>query len=363
MLDSTARARGPLRKKAPRAAIGSAVAGCAHAGSVLTGWVLAGCAHAGWALAGCVLAGCANAPSPLTPAWHGSIGLPGRGVLASGSEVRRDAQGLVWLRGNDRHWALPRFARAIERAAGRVAEERPGGTLSIGDVSTRTGGGPLPPHFSHRSGRDADLLFYVSTLEGAPVASPGFIHVGADGIARDEAHKRWLRLDVEREWLLVKALLTDPDARIQWVFVSDVVKALLVERALARGEPTELVARAQEVMLEPHPGGVHDDHIHIRTACSPEEIVAGCVPNGPARRWLANEPVQEASEAEDRSERRGGTGDPHLRRTTAEEAREAQDRRNADADLVRALLEPSAASAAPAATYAALPANRVEPIP
>jgi penicillin-insensitive murein endopeptidase len=201
--------------------------------------------------------------------------------------VRRGAEGLRWLRDNDRHWAVPRFARAIERAAAVVARERPGATLLVGDLSTRTGGGPLPPHFSHRTGMDADLLFYVSTLDGASVESPGFIHFGADGLARDDSRNRWLRLDIERQWLFVKAILEDPNARVQWIFVSNVVKAMLVEWALARGEPTETVRRAEEVMMEPNPGGVHDDHIHVRTACSPEETAAGCEPSGPRRPWLA----------------------------------------------------------------------------
>jgi penicillin-insensitive murein endopeptidase len=194
---------------------------------------------------------------------------------------------LRWLRSNDRHWGLPRFTEAIARAAREVAHARPGAVLYAGDLSTRMGGGPLPPHFSHRSGVDADLLFYVTTLEGAPVDSPGFVHVGSDGIARDDAHQRWLRLDVERQWLLVKALVEDPQARIQWIFISDVVHAMLVEWALARGDSIETIRRAQQVMLEPHPGGVHDDHLHVRTACSPEETVAGCEPSGPRRPWLA----------------------------------------------------------------------------
>jgi penicillin-insensitive murein DD-endopeptidase len=233
-----------------------------------------------------MLPGCARAPSPLTPAWHGSIGSPNRGVLAGGAQLARDSEGLRWLRGNDRHWGSPRFTAAIERAAARVAHERPGAHLLAGDLSTPTGGGPLAPHFSHRSGMDADLLFYVTTLQGAPVDSPGFVHFGADGIAEDEAHARFLRLDVEREWLLVRALLEDPDARIQWIFVSDVVQALLLEWALARGEPSEILGRAQTVMLQPNPGGVHDDHLHVRTTCSPEERVAGCEIIGPRRSWL-----------------------------------------------------------------------------
>jgi penicillin-insensitive murein DD-endopeptidase len=249
-------------------------------------------------LAALALAGCAPSPSPLAPAWHGSLGTADQGVLTAGVEVPRGARGLRWLRGDDRHWGLPRFADAIARAAGRVAAERPGAMLSIGDLSGRTGG-PLSPHFSHRSGVDADLLFYVTTLEGAPVDSPGFVHFGADGIARDEAHARWLRLDVEREWLLVRALVEDPEARIQWLFVSDVVHAMLVEWALARGDSFEAIRRADQLMLEPHPGGVHDDHIHVRTACSADEMAAGCAPSGPRRPWLSYDLPSPAERDED----------------------------------------------------------------
>jgi penicillin-insensitive murein endopeptidase len=144
---------------------------------------------------------------------------------------------------------------------------------------------------------DADLLFYVSSLDGAPVRSPGFIHVGADGLARSDGDGRWLRLDVEREWLLIKALVEDPQARVEWIFVSDVVKAQLLQWARARGESVETLFRANGVMAQPSRGGVHDDHIHVRTACSPDEAVAGCEPTGPRRPWLDLEdrPAAEAS--------------------------------------------------------------------
>jgi penicillin-insensitive murein endopeptidase len=208
-------------------------------------------------------------------------------VLADGAELPRDGNGLSWLRDNDRHWGLPRFTDAIARAAREVSVTRHGAPLLAGDLSTRNGGGPLLPHFSHRSGIDADLLFYVTTLGGASIDSPGFVHFGADGIAHDDRNQRWLRLDVEREWLLVKALIEDPLARIQWIFVSDVVQAMLVEWAFARGDSIETIHRAQTVMLEPHPGGVHDDHLHVRTSCSPDEVASGCEASGPRRPWLA----------------------------------------------------------------------------
>jgi penicillin-insensitive murein DD-endopeptidase len=229
--------------------------------------------------------GCARAPSPLTPQFGGSIGMPHRGVLTASIELPAEGDGFKWLRHDDHHHGLPRFVHAIERAAATVARERPGAILAVGDLSTRVGG-QLLPHFSHRSGRDADLLLYMTTLEGAPVESPGFIHVGTDGLAWDEKGKRFLRFDVDRTWLLVKALVEDPEARVQWVFANQNVKAILVQWARARGERGDTILRAMDVMLEPHPGGAHDDHVHVRTTCSAVEEVAGCEPTGPRRAWI-----------------------------------------------------------------------------
>lgn len=232
-----------------------------------------------------ILLGCGRAPSPLYPALAGSIGMPHRGALTDSVEMPSEGPGYRFLRDNDRHHALPRFAAALARAAAKVDAERPGATLVVGDLSTEHGG-RLMPHLSHRSGRDADLVLYALTPEGAPVPSPGFVHYGPDGLAWDAETKRFYRFDVEREWLLVKALLEDPEARIQWMFVNHVVEALLVEWARARGEPAEIVWRAEEVMLEPHPGGAHDDHVHVRTACDADDVAHGCEPTGPARPWL-----------------------------------------------------------------------------
>jgi len=159
--------------------------------------------------------------------------------------------------------------------------------LTVGDVSAR-GGGRISSHASHRTGRDADLLFYFVTLEGVPVTTPDFLRVGNDGLAWDPSSKRFLRLDVEREWALVKALISDDDARIQWLFVSRPVRAMLLEWARARGESTETLARAMDVLLQPGPPAQpHDDHIHARTACDPDETAHGCEPFGPVRPWIA----------------------------------------------------------------------------
>ena len=37
----------------------------------------------------------------------------------------------------------------------------------------------------------------------------------------------------------------------------------------------------------------HDDHLHVRIACSPEEIQAGCSGGGPYWEWLPPVPVSD----------------------------------------------------------------------
>jgi penicillin-insensitive murein endopeptidase len=220
----------------------------------------------------------------------GSIGTTSHGVLIGGAQLGTRPS-LKWLRQNDRHFGVPRFVRAIEHAADEVARARAGSVLVVGDISSQ-GGGPISGHASHRSGRDADLLLYMTTIDGAPIenAHPGFASVDADGLAFDPHHGRYVRLDVEREWLLVRALITDPEARVQWIFVSEVIEALLVEWARARGDDPEIIARAQEVMLQPRrPSLPHDDHIHVRTECTDEEVVRGCMRVMPMRAWLREE--------------------------------------------------------------------------
>lgn len=234
-------------------------------------------------------AGCAAIPTPLEPQKTGSLGWPHRGVIVDGMLMQENAESLLFLRDNGRRYTIPRFARALHRAAARVQELRPGAPAVLGDVSSARGGQSLP-HFSHRNGRDVDHLFYVTTLEGVSVRSPGFVHFRADGLGYSTESKRWLRFDVERQWIFLKSLLEDPEARIQWAFFHNQLEHLLLDWAIALQEPEELVRRAAEVMLEPNPGGVHDDHMHFRTACSAAEQTQGCWPSGPQRSWWHDSP-------------------------------------------------------------------------
>jgi penicillin-insensitive murein DD-endopeptidase len=240
------------------------------------------------------LSGCFNMPTPLAPGLHGTVGVPNRGVLTESAELPVRGPGFVRFRPQSSHYfGSPRLVRALEAAAADVAKRAPGGApLSIGDLSAKTGG-QIPGHDSHRSGRDVDLLFLVTTPAGVSVQSPGFVRFEGDGLARLDGTSDYVRIDVDREWLLLRSLLTSPQIGVQFMFVCHEIEALLIDHARALGEPDSLIWQAETVMLEPSDSLRHDDHVHLRIACAPDEDVAGCSGGGPRWQWLPpNSPVR-----------------------------------------------------------------------
>src|SRR6478752_2468936 len=236
-----------------------------------------------WSLA---LGGCFSAPTPLAPGLAGSVGMPSLGVQTGAAELPAAGKGFVRYRPRGKnHWGRPRLVSSLQRIAAEIDAELPGGSLVIGDLGAQSGG-KIPGHASHRSGRDVDLLFFALTPAGAPVVSPGFVRYEADGLAIEPDSGDYLRLDLAREWLLIKKLVSDPQLGVQFLFISKPLEALVMDYARARGEPLELQDRAQTVMLQPRDSLPHDDHLHLRIACSPDETQAGCSGGGPYWEWL-----------------------------------------------------------------------------
>lgn len=230
---------------------------------------------------------CISAPSPLNPSLRGSVGVPHSGVLTAGSELPKSGAGFLRFRQHSpNYFGSERLVAALQRVAEKLAKTDPNGApIVVGDLSAAYGG-KIPGHNSHRTGRDVDLLFYYRTSRGAIVTAPGFIHVESDGLARVPETGRLLMFDAERQWRLFRALLEEPGLGVQFLFVSSTVEALIVDYARARGEPLELIYRAQSVMLEPKDSTPHDDHVHVRVACSPEQAFTGCSGGGPHWEWL-----------------------------------------------------------------------------
>lgn len=171
----------------------------------------------------------------------------------------------------------------LSKAAQRVAREHPGSVLWVGDLS-RAEGGPLPPHRSHTNGRDVDLAFYVSRdgRDGpVPADQPAMVRADASGRI---AGSRDLFFDRARNWALVRALLEDPGVVVQWIFVADHLRALLIDHA-RQVAPPALVARAERVLAQPKDSSPHDDHFHVRIYCGLEERLQGCLDAPPWHPW------------------------------------------------------------------------------
>lgn len=243
----------------------------------------------GWVallLCGFGTSACWDVPNPLAPTLSGPVGVPHHGVLTAGHALDPKGQGYQRLRRDDVRWGTPRLVTALRDASAAVDRQRPGAApLVVADLSGRRGG-RIPRHRSHRTGRDVDLLFYVTTPTGRSIENPGFVHFGRDSLAKTDGAGRFVQLDVPRQWLLIKALLNDPQAQVQWLFIARWLEALLIEYAQARGEPQELILRAERTLHQPSDSASHDDHIHMRLACTPSERAKGCWDRGPRWPWL-----------------------------------------------------------------------------
>jgi penicillin-insensitive murein endopeptidase len=174
----------------------------------------------------------------------------------------------------------------------------PGAKLSVGELS-RPEGGEIDGHGSHESGRDADLSFYMSDWRGSPFTPWAFAAFEADGIAR--APNAGLRFDDARNWELVARLVGDPDARVQFIFVSNPIRRRLLEEARRRRAPRSVVERAATVMVQPTHGHPHRNHFHVRIYCAPADRPS-CRDRAPYWPWYPGTPPIEEPAASEPSE-------------------------------------------------------------
>lgn len=168
--------------------------------------------------------------------------------------------------------------------AGRELQRSyPKTAFAVADLSLASGG-PSHWHRSHQHGRDVDIIFITRDPAGDSLRPAEMRRFAADGSVAGEAAPG-VRFDVERNWALVKLLLDNPVAEIQYIFVSDDLKQRLIEHAEAVGEPEDLIARAGQLLHQPSDSAVHDDHFHVRIYCPVADIAFGCRDSG-AIRWV-----------------------------------------------------------------------------
>jgi murein endopeptidase len=184
-----------------------------------------------------------------------SVGKSNRGRLVNGMPM---IDGPYWrVRFHNESWGTPESVSHIVRGLTHVANVMPGGRkVAIGDLSYQSGG-YMPPHRSHRSGRDADLAYYSIS----------------EASSEDFWNARWSSdLDAERQWELFRYWI---DSNIvSYIFVDYQIQKRLYWTALRNGEDKEFLDEVFQyprwsggkALIRHIPG--HDDHLHVRFRCS-----------------------------------------------------------------------------------------------
>jgi penicillin-insensitive murein endopeptidase len=189
------------------------------------------------------------------------------------------------------HYGTDELVGLVRRVAAAVAREKPGARVGVGVLAAAQGGNIIWS-MSHNSGRDVDFSLYVVDLDGNPSEPPDFLLFDRHGWAFD-GRGAW-RLDLERTWLLLRALVEDPEVEVQFLFLYRPLQQLLLRHARARQESAELIARVATRLLEPVTP--HNDHLHVRIHCSAQDLGLGCRELGP-RREEAPDPAAVVGEA------------------------------------------------------------------
>lgn len=243
------------------------------------------------------LAGCSFHPGPFNPVARGPVGLPHHGVLTQGVALPDQGLGWVRLRSDSVSYGTPTLVQALQAACAEVgSQESP---CVVADMSAPHGGALLPKHASHRTGRDADVLFFVTDLSGQAVRSPGFMRFESHGLAQDAAGK-WYRFDTARNWALLRALVGGDESRVEWVFVHPVIRQWLLRFGRTHGESRDLLTRAETVLgIAGGPKAPHDDHMHLRVSCQASEVAEGCLNTAPIRDWVHAPPYSGPGEEPD----------------------------------------------------------------
>lgn len=238
-----------------------------------------------------------GACAPAVPAGRSvSVGTSSRGFIRAAVPLPPTGHGYRFVRDPAAAFGTARMVAFLQRVARAVKDRAgPGPDVRIGDLSLQ-GGGRIDGHGSHRAGRDADLLYFARGATGqlADVGAMAF-----DRFGRGQLDGAQYRFDTARNWALVRAMLTDPEVEVQWIFCSHGLKVLLLEEALAQGEDLELVRRAAWILHRPGNARPHDDHLHVRIFCTAEERALGCIDGAPDWDWRERQDAPPAAPPSD----------------------------------------------------------------
>ncbi len=222
-----------------------------------------------------------------------SCGSTNRGSLSDAAMLPAKGHGFVmaepWRSRGTRFGTLE-LITLIQESSSEVATQFEGSQLSVADMSHEQGG-PLSKHRSHQSGRDVDLIYYAMDAEGRPFYPDSHMaYYSARGQATHAKAPRAVEniperfFDLKRNWALVRSMLLNPSVRVQHIFVSRRVKRWLLDYATQISEDDEIQKLAQHILHVPRGVRGHNDHMHVRIACTEADVAAGRCRTASARK-------------------------------------------------------------------------------
>ena len=216
-----------------------------------------------------------------------SYGPPYRGSLRNSVQLAAEGEG-YWI---PSRWAqrglnygTDELVRLVVYVGRQLSTRYPDAKLAVADLAAPQGG-RTPWHRSHQTGRDVDLLFQASDQAGQPVhLDTMFTFTGeprpkARGVPGENVF-----FDVPRNWYLVRTLIDNPIALVQYIFIADSLKQQLLDYARDEKEPEALIAEASYILHQPSDSLPHGDHMHVRIYCAVTDVPLGCKDYG-VLRW------------------------------------------------------------------------------
>lgn len=176
-----------------------------------------------------------------------SVGLPNTGYLVNGVRMPASDDWVVTMPSHG--YATEETIRQLSYCISATRAAYPDSPrVMLGSLSAANGG-KLPPHKSHRSGRDADVYFF---------RKPG---------AQWSKAATQEDIDLPRTWSLLRCFVTQAD--VDMVLVDRRVQGWLSSYALSIGEPPEWIdqlfkdrPRTKSAIVRHVPG--HVAHMHVR---------------------------------------------------------------------------------------------------
>jgi murein endopeptidase len=184
-----------------------------------------------------------------------SLGSPNRGKLRNGMPL---PEGPGWrLRTHrPRTYGTTNTIYALVDAFEDFSERYPTGPkIRVGELARRTGG-RVPPHRSHRSGRDIDI---------------GYIFRGIDDGEHRWKYMNVRNFDAEKNWALVQELLETE--QVQTIYIAKKLQKLLHKEAKKHLPPEQLAALFEYPLTPESPHAKiqhwrgHSNHMHVRFLC------------------------------------------------------------------------------------------------